>query len=424
MKTILTILALLLSLSVISAQQYWNEVPSGTTYHLNSISFGSENVGYIGGNDSLILKTVDGGKTWNALTFSGVDFSSIQGLTDIIHIEFINETEGYIAVNDADTLGDYTGRIYNSIDGGATWVLESPNLCAPIRTYHFDADNGYAIGSSCFNGKIVSKKDNGFWNSSSSFSWGNDYLRAIDFYNPSQGMVGGDGPQIYRTFDAGITWDTINLTIPDFGQGGQILDIKYIDENTVILASNTERIDVSISYDKGLTWTHHNSVSFASPRIKSVVYSRKDSIVAVGSAYNGNNGDIIWYDENGGYYREFFFPSRLNMVRMMNDSIAYAVGENGLIITNNTFTTSVFDLESKVPSAKVFPNPSFDTITVEAENMKLIELVSLEGKRLKTYRVKGKAQKSLDISHLGSGLYLIKVRFNNGQIRCEKITVH
>ena len=75
MKKIGLLHALLLATLFASAQN-WHQIPSGTTSKLNTIDFPSASIGYIGGNDSTLLKTTDGGETWNPVNFSGGDFLS------------------------------------------------------------------------------------------------------------------------------------------------------------------------------------------------------------------------------------------------------------------------------------------------------------------------------------------------------------
>lgn len=431
MKSIITILSLLFSLSGMFAQQYWTDVVSGTTLDLNSISFGSETVGYIGGNDSLLLKTTDGGDTWNPIQFSGIDFSSNQGLTDITHIEFVSETEGFLAINDADTLTYYAGEIYKTVDGGASWVLEETWMCSPLRTFHFDANTGFAVGSSCFGGKTISRKENGTWSSNTTYlSWNIEYIRAIDFYDANIGMVGGDSAQIHRTFDGGMTWDTIDLNIQNFAQnGGVILDIQYIDEETIVLTNNLPNTGFCISFDGGLTWDHHSAVSFSSPNMKSVAYSSKDSIITVGSTIDSwplGKGDVIWYQKTstGGYFNEQFSSFPLNEVTMANDSIAFAVGKDGTIISNKSTLTSVINLQPQTPQINIYPNPASDQIKIESENMNRIEIVDLLGRVVNTIVTEGETQKSIDISQLESGVYLLKVHFKNGKTISKEVVCH
>ena len=49
--------------------QDWFQVESGTLNDLKVIDFPTNLVGYIGGEDSLLLKTIDGGQTWEKLSY-------------------------------------------------------------------------------------------------------------------------------------------------------------------------------------------------------------------------------------------------------------------------------------------------------------------------------------------------------------------
>ena len=76
--------------------QHWQEVASGVSLKLNSVSFGTDLVGYIGANDSTLLKTVDGGVTWAIHPTQGLQFSTV--LPDIIQVDFIDDLVGFAMV--------------------------------------------------------------------------------------------------------------------------------------------------------------------------------------------------------------------------------------------------------------------------------------------------------------------------------------
>ena len=67
------ILTLFLFTSGLRAQFY--EVPTPTYKNLRCVDFPSANVGYIGGEDSVLLKTVDGGLTWSEVNHTGLSFN-------------------------------------------------------------------------------------------------------------------------------------------------------------------------------------------------------------------------------------------------------------------------------------------------------------------------------------------------------------
>src|SRR5690606_35849383 len=97
--------------------------------------FASPAVGYIGGNDSLLLKTTDGGFTWNQVSYTGVTFFSSG--EHIVDLEFVSESVGYM------TVGPYSGT-YKTTDGGSTWTPINfiGAMCYNYGMYLFSEDNG------------------------------------------------------------------------------------------------------------------------------------------------------------------------------------------------------------------------------------------------------------------------------------------
>ena len=82
------------------------------------MSFGTNLVGYIGGDDSTLLKSTDGGYSWTPQSTSGMQFT--QGLQDIIQVDFIDALNGTAIVGRAP----YSGLVYKTVDGGDIWVAE------------------------------------------------------------------------------------------------------------------------------------------------------------------------------------------------------------------------------------------------------------------------------------------------------------
>jgi len=101
MKTILTLfLAVLGSASI--AQTTWYEVATGVNNRLNVVEFASADVGYIGADDTLLLKTTDGGKTWQEVNMAGLNV--FPGGEDILDLKFFSEDTGFMIVG---CLGGY-----------------------------------------------------------------------------------------------------------------------------------------------------------------------------------------------------------------------------------------------------------------------------------------------------------------------------
>lgn len=409
-------------MSTAFAQPIWNKVTSNTNKKLNSISFGSEQVGYIGGDDFLILKTLDGGMTWNPIQHMGIDSISNPPLMDIVHIEFVSETDGFLIVNDSESFVYYSGFLYKTIDGGNTWQQETSHICSPYKTFHFNENQGFAIGASCFGGKTIMKKENGLYSSNVNYlSWNIEYLKAIDFVDTLQGMATGDSAQIYRTFNGGITWDTIDVnltsTIPI-----TITDLMYISDSTVIMTSNAPKIIYSISNDNGLSWNHIPTNTFLSPQIKAFAVSDKDSIISIGINFNDSLGFISYYDKTNGWQNFHVTNEALHQIDMQNDSIAFVVGNNGAIYTNTGNLTAVQNLPES-PSINIYPNPTSGWLTIESKHMELLEVYHSDGKLIKQIRPTNHQQANIDTSELLNGNYFIKIQFTDGRIFSKQIAI-
>lgn len=69
---------------------------------------------------------------------------------------------------------------------------------------------------------------------------------------------------------------------------------------------------------------------------------------------------------------------------------------------------------------KIFPNPTAGTIFVEgSKNESTLELFSIEGRKLKTFKINGNSEINLKVS---SGLYLLQI-YNEGKMKIQKLIV-
>jgi photosystem II stability/assembly factor-like uncharacterized protein len=131
----------------------WQLQTSVTGLQLNKVFFSYEQHGWIAGGSyywgeefqSILLKTVDGGKSWKEKQFE----------KEIIHdMYFADSLHGW-AVGE-DTTQSYlrhnSGIILESFDGGENWMPVVENLSAPLKSIHFKDGYGWAVGD---NGLIL-----------------------------------------------------------------------------------------------------------------------------------------------------------------------------------------------------------------------------------------------------------------------------
>lgn len=110
----------------------WEEVvPPIPNYDLSKVFFTSVNKGFIIGERGTLLTTTDGGDSWFTLN-SGTAAS-------LTAIEFISATKGFITT--------VYGDILSTVDGGATWTLKEDITRFGLQDIHFASNSvGYAVG--------------------------------------------------------------------------------------------------------------------------------------------------------------------------------------------------------------------------------------------------------------------------------------
>ena len=113
----------------------WETLPTGHYASKNSVFFLNENLGWIGGNNGVILKTIDGGENWD-MYWAG---------TTVVGIHFYDENIGFCV--------DQGAYVYSTDDGGETWsfFLGDTFTMPPVMEGVF-TENYLYIG--CWSGDI------------------------------------------------------------------------------------------------------------------------------------------------------------------------------------------------------------------------------------------------------------------------------
>lgn len=168
---------------------------SGTPEFL-SIRFADKKRGLVVGSilnkegdviDSLVMRTEDGGETWQRLT--------VPSKTELFHLDFHGSSHGWI-------VGD-EGVILTTNDGGTSWRPQTSGTKLPLYNIDFrDDDEGYAVGKS---GTILRTENGGSTWEKVSTNFRETFLR-VDFADDKNGWIVGYGGTILRSSDKGRTW--------------------------------------------------------------------------------------------------------------------------------------------------------------------------------------------------------------------------
>jgi photosystem II stability/assembly factor-like uncharacterized protein len=166
---------------------------------LYDVEFVDANTGWIVGEFGKILKTTDGGKTWQEQqqTLVGGEIIDALDLPTFFGIDCLD-------ANECTAVG-LDGKIASTKDGGTTWAFEETggDFTEPLFTVQLFPDgSGWAAGVA---GEVM-RRERGEWRRAKLgmrvFSW----LRQVGFADPNNGwLVGGFGT-ILRTRDGGKTW--------------------------------------------------------------------------------------------------------------------------------------------------------------------------------------------------------------------------
>src|SRR4026209_1123139 len=145
---------LILFLLTILSTPHWTVQNSGVTVRLRGVSAVSERVAWASGAGSTVLRTIDGGTTWQKLTVTSdaLDFRDIDAVDA--------QTAYVLAIGNGPA-----SRIYKTTDAGKTWTMqfrnEDPKVFLDAMSF-WDANNGIVFGDSV-DGQlyIMTTKDGG-----------------------------------------------------------------------------------------------------------------------------------------------------------------------------------------------------------------------------------------------------------------------
>ena len=205
------------------AGEHWNTeyLSTNQSLDLSTVWFTTELTGYVGGrthnNEGIILKTIDGGITWDE---TEAPFS----LFDINYKKIVFPTPdiGYALTR---------GMCMKTVDGGDHWFITDTALVASGNmfslledAYFVSADTGYIVGwYSGFSGYTV----NGGMEWTDQMISNNQWY-SIDFPSRQIGYLSGWG-QLMKTIDGGKTWTNETST---HIESNSIYSIDFTNDDT------------------------------------------------------------------------------------------------------------------------------------------------------------------------------------------------
>jgi photosystem II stability/assembly factor-like uncharacterized protein len=326
----------LLLLTIVAGQ--WIPQSSGTTAVLRGVSAVDSQVAWASGNKGTVLKTTNGGTTWQTINVPGaqsLDFRDVEA--------FDANTAYLLSIGEGDK-----SRIYKTTDGGRNWELQFTNQNPKAffdALAFWDVNNGIAL-SDPVDGRflIIKTADGGTtWREippenippalpgEAAFAASGTCIVVQGRSNAWIG-TGGGAARVLRSTDGGTTWQAATTPIQSGQPSSGIFSIAFKDaKNGVIVGGDytkemEARDNVATTNDGGRRWkpVSGNIPGGFRSAVSYLTGSSSPTIIAVGPAgsdYSLDDGASWMSFESAGYHAVDFAPS----------GAGWAVGAEGKI---------------------------------------------------------------------------------------------
>ena len=403
MKTVIIIFFFIVQAIAVSSQDFWEEMtPPDSVGNLYSITFNSLNDTYITTING-VFRSINNGETWEHVAYFNVNnveissadelYSGIDPLNRLFYsnsngqswdtIQTNLEQGGWMSLIDDSLLFVYSwGLIRKSSDGGYTWdtVLSTNN-------------------TEIFNDIIENQ--------------GVIFAGSTAFLDPQGGGVN-------QSLDLGSSWQQISLS--GYGVSSFALDIDSNLLCGVRFHYYGQEYGVLRSYDNGFSWNNilwgYIVTSLAVDNNGGIYAGCDSDFGPEGVMFSSDNG-IFWEPINSGLHEDASVTS-------------LSISPNGYIYATTVFPTKLYrsinpivdikEAPSITSSFNLYPNPCNDFLNIRVDvkslhspdNKVLVEIVNSSGEVvcIKNIEYIGGSYISCNISSLQTGLYLVKLQFN------------
>jgi len=403
------------------AWQSWNTILLGYFGDMSKFSFADDQLGLGVGNESL-LKTEDGGESWNRLN---------EKFTDI---DFFNEDIGYVI-----QLGPNINP-KKTIDGGYTWEEINLNLNGYITNLDFISETTGFMTNSAY--ELLKTFDTGNTWDVLNLPIDSVAYTDIQFINENTGFLTTNNSIFVKTTDGGVTWNTFSFDTVNHTKA-----LYFLDENNGWIVGSEGFC--GITTDGGETW---DAVSVGDQTLIDVWFTTNQNgffVSNMGDVYGTDNGGYSWellpleannpleinfMDEENGWIicrnRVFYTEDngnswneelsidwtvdRISDFSRSNSSNSWICTQNGRIYYRDVFS-EIFYLQANTDGLKCYPNPAkeklhvvIDQPTSKEFNCEIYSISGLFYGNQKVILI-GKNTFEILLQNMTSGIYFLRV---------------
>jgi photosystem II stability/assembly factor-like uncharacterized protein len=314
----------------------WELRPSGTEASLRGLSVVDSNVAWASGSGGTYLRSVDGGRTWQAGTVPGA------GELDFRDIHAWDENRALVLSAGLPAL------IYRTVDGGATWKLTYSNRKPGVffNTMAFaDSSRGVAV-SDPLDGRflLILTADGGEtwtalpWENRPAALEGEAGFAASGTCLAVHGETGiwfgtgGTAARVHRSSDWGGTWAVANTPLRSGEASQGVFGLYFANELEGYAVGGDYRDEANpagnaaVTRDGGATWVPASeSPSGFRECVTAVSDLRREAVMAVGPSGSdvSEDGGSTWRPVgSAGFHAAAFSPGGRTGI---------AVGANGAV---------------------------------------------------------------------------------------------
>ena len=284
----------------------WICLSTGTKYYFASVFFLNDMTGFAGGynnpgnvnlDKATLIKTTNGGISWNGLN---TNFPVRNNIISTIY--FLNTNTGFISQTD--------GTVNKTTDGGNLWSTQT--ITGAQRFNFFDDNTGFA-----FNGawKIFKTTNCGTTWTTTQYNFTTEAFIDVSFIDPLNWYVGLSGGTVFKTTNAGLNWQNLYT-----GSPAGMIKMVFVDINTGYFINNN---GINRTTNQGVNWTQ-SLISSSGNLLRSLCFGNATTGVATGLSgiiYRTTNGGVNWVNLLAAYN-----SSKMQCIFFVNDNTGFAGG--------------------------------------------------------------------------------------------------
>lgn len=255
----------------------WDVQKSNVTDQLNSVYFVDIKTGWAVGRNNTILKTTDGGQTWNRI------LEREDGGNEFYSVYFTDEREGWAQTGDI---------LLHTSDGGETWRPASP---LPDRKH---LGEGAAVGAVRFQMGQMGTSDHVYVSEDGGTTWtAGSKLPRNDFEHifvadPQHMWVVGDYGRYAFTVDGGATWQE-----PKMPANAKLRQVYFVSPVLGWILPSDHNGGPLATKDGGNTWASQYAGAERNRPLRDVHFvNAREGFLLVGS----NRDDVVYRTADGG----------------------------------------------------------------------------------------------------------------------------